>query len=871
MISEDAEGGWMKTREVVAVSLTFGLVALCGCGLTYDAEMSTESLNTPTVHPELWPAIENPVPRDPERERRIDDLLARMSVEEKVGQVIQGEIRNVTPADVKAYHLGSVLNGGGSHPGNEKRTEPEDWLELADAYWEASMDASDGGAAIPIIWGADAVHGHTNVIGATVFPHNIGLGAARNPGLVRRIGAATATEIAVTGLDWDFGPVVAVVRDDRWGRTYESYSEDPGIVRAYAAAFVEGLQGTAGTPDFLGERKVIASAKHFLGDGGTAGGKDQGDNPASETELRDIHGAGYFSAIEVGVQTVMASFSSWQGRKMHGNSELLTDVLKERMGFDGFVVGDWNAHGQVEGCANDSCATAFNAGIDMFMVPEDWKALWKNTLAQVESGEISIDRLDDAVRRILRVKIRAGLFEREKPSARSAAWDLESFGSPEHRALARKAVRESLVLLKNNGGLLPLRRDQRVLVAGDGADNIGKQCGGWTISWQGDDNENADFPGASSIWDGIRAVVEGVGGTAVLSKDGSYEKTPDVAIVVFGEEPYAEFQGDRDTLEYGFSRPGDVKLLHALQAAGIPVVSVFLSGRPMWVNPELNASDAFVAAWLPGSEGAGVADVIFRAADGTVGHDFKGKLSFSWPRTAIQTPLNLGDEDYDPLFAFGFGLSFAGRGDLPALPEETGIAEPSSSRTVYFKGGPVPPWKLFVGDEVDRVVQATGSRTTTRHTENLVVTVVDRELQEDARSVHWSGDEEAVVYLRADKAIDLTREANGGIALVFDLLVEKAPASSVMLGMVCGDDCGGYVDVTDLLAASPIGEWRTVTIRLSCFADVGADLAYVTTPFLITTDGELALRFADIRLESAADGYADCPGSAAVAAEEKSS
>jgi beta-glucosidase len=846
-----------------------GLIILCACGLSYDAEKGAERVEPPIVHPEVWPATESPVPWDPEIERRIDDLLARMSVEEKVGQVIQGEIRHVTSADVKAYHLGSVLNGGGSHPGDEKRTDPGDWLALADAYWEASTDTSDGGVAIPIIWGADAVHGHTNVIGATVFPHNIGLGAARDPDLVRRIGEATAAEIAVTGLDWDFGPVVAVVRDDRWGRTYESYSEDPEIVRAFAAAFVEGLQGVAGTPGFLGERSVIGTAKHFLGDGGTAGGKDQGDNPASETELRDIHGAGYFSAIEAGVQTVMASFSSWHGQKMHGSSELLTDVLKGRMGFDGFVVGDWNAHGQVEGCTNDSCAAAFNAGVDMFMVPEDWKALWGNTVAQVISGEISIDRLDDAVRRILRVKIRAGLFERDKPSARTAAGDLELFGSPEHRALARKAVRESAVLLKNNGGLLPLPRDLRVLVAGDGADDIGKQCGGWTISWQGDKNENADFPGATSIWDGIRALVESGGGTAVLSEDGSFEKTPDVAIVVFGEDPYAEFQGDRDTLEYGFSRPGDVKLLRKLRAAGIPVVSVFLSGRPMWVNPELNASDAFVAAWLPGSEGAGVADVIFRAADGTVSYDFKGKLSFSWPRTAIQTPLNHGDKDYDPLFAFGFGLSYADRGDLPVLPEETGIGGPSSSRTVYFKGGPVPPWRLFVGDEVDWAVPAAGSRTTTRHSDNLVVTAVDRELQEDARSVHWSGDSEAVVYLRADESIDLTREANGGIALVFDVLVEKHPASSVLLGMACGEDCGGRVDVTDLLMASPAGEWRTVTVRLSCFAEAGVDLAHITTPFRITTDGELALRFADVRLESAAEGYADCPVSAAAASADE--
>jgi len=440
----------MHTTRVMTASFIVA-IGLFGMGIVMGADEESPTSGSPVIHPERWPALSSPVPPDPKMESAIDELLARMSVEEKVGQVIQGEIRHVTPADIKAYHLGSVLNGGGSHPGNAKHTDPEDWLALADTYWEASMDTSGGAAAIPIIWGTDAVHGHTNVIGATVFPHNIGLGATRNPELIRRIGEVTAAEIAVTGLDWDFGPVVAVVRDDRWGRTYESYSEDPGIVRAYAIEMVKGLQGVAGTPGFLDGRHVVATAKHFLGDGGTAGGKDQGDNPSSEAELRDIHGAGYFSAIEAGVQTVMASFSSWRGHKIHGSSELLTDVLKERLGFDGFVVGDWNAHGQVEGCANDSCAAAFNAGIDLFMAPEDWKALWKNTLAQVTSGEISRERLDDAVRRILRVKMRAGLFERGKPSSRPSAGDLKLFGSPKHRAVAREAVRESLVLLKNNG------------------------------------------------------------------------------------------------------------------------------------------------------------------------------------------------------------------------------------------------------------------------------------------------------------------------------------------------------------------------------------------------------------------------------------
>lgn len=598
------------------------------------------------------------------------ELLARMSLEEKVGQVIQAEIDQVTPEDVRRYHLGSVLNGGGSHPGGRKRTSPAEWVALADALYDASMDTSDGGQAIPVIWGCDAVHGHNNVIGATIFPHNIALGATRDPELIRRIGEVTAIEIRVTGLDWNFAPTVAVVRDDRWGRTYEGYSEDPEIVRQCAGAMVRGLQGDPRSADFLDGRHVIATAKHFLGDGGTLGGRDQGDNISSEQELRDVHAAGYVAALEAGVQTVMASYSSWHGDKMHGHRELLTGVLKERMGFDGFVIGDWNGHGQVPGCSDADCPDAIDAGIDMFMVPNEWRALFRHTLTQVRSGVIPIARLDDAVRRILRVKMRAGMFQRGRPSSRPLTGRTDLFGSAQHRAAARQAVRESLVLLKNSGHLLPLRRDLNVLVAGDGANDIGKQCGGWTISWQGDGNTNADFPRGSSIWDGIREVVEGAGGTATLSENGRFETRPDVAIAVFGEDPYAETKGDRDTLEFRSGKRGGAKLLRSLKAAGLPVVSVFLSGRPLWVNRELNASDAFVAAWLPGSEGRGVADVLFRAADGSVAYDFTGRLPYSWPRWPGQGPVNRGDPKYDALFPFGFGLSVAENGELQGLPEE---------------------------------------------------------------------------------------------------------------------------------------------------------------------------------------------------------
>ncbi|MBD3851479.1 MAG: glycoside hydrolase family 3 protein [Acidobacteria bacterium] len=848
----------MRIGDFVSVSLACGAVLICGCGLSYDAERGAEKMDSPTVHPEIWPAIDNPVPIDPEIEGRIDDLLARMSVEDKVGQVVQGEIRHLEPKDVRKYRLGSVLNGGGVQPFGKKWASVDDWLELADAFWEASMDTSDGGLAIPIIWGTDAVHGHTNVFGATVFPQNIGLGAARNPELIHEIGRITALEIAVSGLDWDFSPTVAVVRDDRWGRAYESWSEDPEVARSYAGEMVRGLQGKAASGGFLADDRVVACSKHFLGDGGTLNGVDRADNLSTEAELRDIHGAGYFSALETGVQTVMASFSSWQGLKMHGNRGLLTDVLKGRMGFDGFVVGDWNGHADVEGCSNSSCPAAFNAGVDMFMAPEDWKALRANTIDQVKSGEISMERLDDAVRRILRVKMRTGLFDKGKPSSRPMAGKTEYLGSAEHRAVARQAVRESLVLLKNNGGLLPLERSQTVLVAGDGAHNIGKQSGGWTLTWQGTDTTNEDFPGASSVWDGIKRVVEDAGGTAILSEDGSFRSKPDVAVVVFGEEPYAEFQGDRETLDYGFSRPDDLKLLKKLNNAGVPVVSIFLSGRPMWVNPELNESDAFVAAWLPGSEGDGVAEVIFNFADGAIHHDFKGTLAHSWPKTAVQESLNLGDEGYDPLFAYGFGLTYADDRDLDDLPEDPGGAIPDAGRTVYFRGGPVAPWQLFVGDSHFWAVKTVGGNASTWDRDNLVVTAVDRELQEDARAARWAGYDLAHVYLEAAQAVDLTPEASECKVLAFEVMVEEPPSAPVYAAMRCGEDCEGRIDITEALVQSTVGEWRTMKLRLRHFADGGADLSHVTTPFLLATEGSLALRFADVRLEPAVESGVPC-------------
>lgn len=782
-------------------------------GLLLAFALSLAPLAAQTVDPESWPAAQRPPVRDARMERRIDALLARMTLEEKVGQVIQGAITTVKPEDVKTYHLGAVLNGGGGWPGDVRKAKATDWLALSDAFHAAATDRSDGGQAIPILWGSDAVHGHTTIIGATIFPQNINLGATRNYDLIKRIGEITAVEMSVTGINWTFSPVVAVTRDDRWGRTYETYSEDPRIVSAAAAKFIEGLQGAAGTREFLAPGKVIATAKHFLGDGGTVDGKDQGDNLATEAALRDIHGAGYAGAIAAGVQAVMASQNSWHGVELHGHRALLTGVLKERMGFDGFVIGDWNGHAQIPGCTNQNCPQALLAGLDMFMVPTDWKELHASLVAQARSGALPMARLDDAVRRILRVKMRMGLFDGVKPSRRMHGGKLAKIGAPEHRAVARQAVRESLVLLKNDG-VLPLRARQRVLVAGDGADDIGKQSGGWTVSWQGTENKNEDFPGGTSIWQGIRAAAEAAGGRATLSIDGTFTEKPDAAIVVFGENPYAEWEGDLRTIVY--DSPRDITLVRRLRAAGVPVVSVLLSGRPLWVNPYLNASNAFVAAFLPGTEGGGVADVLFGA------FDFKGTLPFSWPKLPTQVTLNHGDAAYDPLFPLGFGLTYNDRVTLPRLPVDTTDVDPPR---VLFTAGKTAPWELRVDKDVSIWDEAGGRKIVT-----------------------FPGGSMRAVALHGKQPVSLAAEATAGKDLAIHILLEQHPPRPVTLTLGCGELCSGEVDVTKQLAALPLNRWHTLRVPLRAFAAAGADLSRVDRPFSIATDGPLILRFADVEV-----------------------
>jgi beta-glucosidase len=599
-----------------------------------------------------------------EIKNKVDSLLKDMTLAQKIGQMVQTERMAINPEEVKAWHIGSVLSGGGSCPGDNTL---QDWVDMNDAYWAASMEADDEHLAIPIIYGVDAIHGNNNVKGATIFPHNIGLGAADDPDLLERIAQVTAREVLATGVDWTFAPTLAVARNNQWGRTYESYSEDPAIVCKYSGRFVQGLQGD------LGRDGIAACVKHWVGDGGTNHGIEQGDTRVSEAELRRLHMAAYLPALEAGVQTVMVSFNSWNGEKCHGHSYLLNYVLKEQLGFQGFVISDWDGIDYLADNYFDAVAMGVNAGIDMFMVSENWKPFIEHLSTHISHGTVAMDRIDDAVRRILGVKFALGLFDKPRPAERHWSGH-SSYGSSEHREVAREAVRKSLVLLKNENATLPLARDKRILVAGKNADNIGHQCGGFTVAWQGTSG-NEFVLGGTSIWGGIAELAP----NAVLSTSDGADADPalhDVAIVVIGETPYAEGMGDirtgddvivqagsqingklkvlepyGNTLVLADLHPEDIQTITNITAKGIPVVTVMVSGRPLVTNRELDASDAFVAAWLPGSEGQGVADVLF----GT--HPFTGKLSFSWPKNADK-PVNVGDKDYDPLFPYGYGLTY---------------------------------------------------------------------------------------------------------------------------------------------------------------------------------------------------------------------
>lgn len=584
---------------------------------------------------------------------RVEALLATMSLDQKIGQMTQTERMAITPAQVKEFHIGSVLSGGGSAPGDNL---PADWVDMNDAYWVASMEEDESHLAIPLIYGVDAVHGNSNVLGATLFPHNIGLGATNDPDLIERIARVTAREILATGVEWTFAPTLAVAQDYHWGRTYESYSCDPALVASYSGRFVAGMQGD------LGDSSVVACVKHWVGDGGTTHGIDQGETTLDWSQLEATHITPYYPALQAGVLTVMVSFNSWNGDKCHGHHHLLTEVLKEQLDFNGYIISDWDGIDYLSESYCKTVAMGVNAGIDMFMVSEHWRSFIDHLRWHVEQGNVPMERIDDAVRRILGVKFAYGLFEKPRPAERPWSNDPD-FGGAAHREVACEAVRKSLVLLKNDTQLLPLQKQARILVAGKNAHNRGHQCGGFTVAWQGA-TDNETIIGGTSIWEGIQAMAPAA--TLDISGESADRDAHDVAIVVIGETPYAEGMGDiRDgddvivqagsqikgllkVLEpYGSSlslqqlHPEDLLTITNITSQGIPVVAVLISGRPLLIEPELDAATAFLAAWLPGSEGQGIAQVLFGD------HDFTGSLSFTWPAQEETT-----------LFPLGYGLQY---------------------------------------------------------------------------------------------------------------------------------------------------------------------------------------------------------------------
>ena len=576
-------------------------------------------------------------------EERASDLLARMSLDEKIGQMTQVEKNSILPGEVSRYYIGSILSGGGGAPTGDDSVEG--WVKMVDGFQAAALETP---LAIPLIYGVDAVHGHNNLKGATIFPHNIGLGATNDPELVEKIGRATAEEMLATGISWDFTPVLAVVQDIRWGRTYESYGENTELVTRLGVAYQNGLQA-AGDGDSI---FVLATPKHYIGDGGTTWASsttdnyklDQGDTQMDEARLRELFLPPYQAAVEAGAQSVMVSYSSWNGVKMHGHKYLITDVLKGELGFEGFVVSDWAGIDQVDSDYYTAVVTAVNAGVDMNMVPQGYPRYLTVMQQAIEKGDIPMERIDDAVLRILTVKFKLGLFE--KPFADPAY--LETVGSQAHRDLAREAVAKSLVLLKNDNATLPLAKDAGLIfVAGASANDIGAQCGGWTIEWQG---KSGNITTGTTILDAIESSASGEVRFDRFGKFESEQKA-DVAVVVIGEKPYAEGRGDKENPSLSKS---DIELIQRVREQSQRVVVILLSGRPLVITEALPYADAFVAAWLPGTEGAGVADVLFGDKP------FTGKTPFSWPRSADQLPFDFANLPADgcdaPLFPYGYGL-----------------------------------------------------------------------------------------------------------------------------------------------------------------------------------------------------------------------
>ncbi len=771
-----------------------------------------------------WERINSCPVGDPEF---VKEVLEGMTVEEKVGQTIMADLDFISPSDLKRFPIGGILNGGNTSPNGNQKASTDEWKGLAEDFYIESTRR--GGANIPILWGTDAVHGHSNVFGATIFPHNIGLGATANEKLLKDIGSAVAEEVLATGIYWTFAPTVTVPQDYRWGRTYEGYSESPELVSKLGEAFIYGLQGNG--ESFLADNKIIGTAKHFIGDGGTALNSseayilDQGDTRVDEQTLKKIHGTPYYSALDACVQTVMASFNSWNGKKVHGDYYLLTEVLKNQMAFDGFVVGDWNGHGQIPGCSNGSCPASLNAGVDMNMVPENWKDLYRNTLRQVRNGEISIERLDDAVRRIISVKQKLGLFNGKRPSNSP----FNEVGLQHNRDIARQAVRESMVLLKNNNNVLPLKKGQKILVIGADANSLKTQTGGWTLDWQGTNNRNIDFPGSIPF---LSALIEKAGQENIdyVENLTQVNNDYDVAIVVYGEQPYAEGVGDRKNLNFDGSR--HISALNLLKQKEIPTVSIFLTGRPLWVTREINLSDSFVVAWLPGTESRGMTDVLLH--NGTDDYDFSGKLPFSWPRNTRQANLNYFDATSNPLFNFGYGLTYKEETFIKNLDEGENSIQKIDS--IELMNGTINDKFIGFMRESDLAeVQISSNRASTQNT-LISVDLIDVNIQDDTLSVNFEKSEYLnSFFLLSKEILDLSSLSDGYINLTARV---NETGGEVKYILSCGIGCFPVIDLTEFFQVSK--EFKDYSIPIECFTNYSnLDLTRVNLPMYLATEGPL--------------------------------
>ena len=761
----------------------------------------------------------------------VEEVLSEMTLEEKVGQTIMADLDFIKPSDLKRYPIGGILNGGNTSPNGNQRASTNEWKRLAQDFYDESTNS---GAGIPILWGTDAVHGHSNVFGATIFPHNIGLGASANEKLLEDIGAAVAEEVLATGLYWTFAPTVTVPQDYRWGRTYEGYSESPELVSKLGEAFIYGLQGRG--DQFLAPNKIIGTAKHFLGDGGTYLGVDQGDTKVSENILKDIHGTPYYSALDACIQTVMASFNSWNGSKVHGNEYLLTEVLKNQMGFDGFVVGDWNGHGQIPGCSNGSCPESLIAGVDMYMVPENWKDLYRNTLRQAENGDIPIERLDDAVRRILIVKERLGLFEGKKPSNSP----FSEVGLQHNRDISRQAVRESLVLLKNNENVLPIKQGKKVLVIGPDADSLRTQTGGWTLDWQGTNNQNKDFPNSITFLDALKEEVGAENVTHVQFLNSVNAEDYDVAIVAYGEQPYAEGVGDRSNLNFSSKR--HIAFLELLAENKIPTVSLFFTGRPLWVTKEINLSDAFVVAWLPGTESRGMTDVLVNG-DKT-NYDFTGKLPFSWPKNTYQANLNYYDATSDPLFAYGYGLTYEDNVSVPNLDEGEINANEQLPKIELLKGTISENFIGYIQESNLQQVQISSNKVSSQN--NIVkVDLIDVNKQDDTLKLKITESDHLNSFLLLSKEILNLRSFDDGYINLRARVNETNQDIKYLIS--CGIGCTPVLDLSEFLTKSDT--FIDYSLPIKCFSNNSSlDLSKVNLPLYIATKGPLDLDLMNVEI-----------------------